>query len=159
MRSRNLSSSLGESNAGNAGTVEAEQNFDAWGRKRNTTNWTYASVAAPPAWLYRGYTGHEHLPQFNLINMNGRLYDPLVGRMLSTDNHVQEPGSTQNFNRYSYALNNPLKYTDPDGELFLSGLVGFVDGFFSTSTNRFQAGWNEAARRADHARCTGHRHP
>ena len=44
------------------------------------------------------------------------MYDPTNGRMLSVDNFVQDPYSTQGYNRYSYALNNPLKYTDPDGE-------------------------------------------
>jgi A nuclease family of the HNH/ENDO VII superfamily with conserved AHH len=49
--------------------------------------------------------------------MNGRLYDPVVGRMLSVDNYVSDGSMTQAYNRYAYALNNPLKYTDPDGEL------------------------------------------
>ncbi len=44
------------------------------------------------------------------------MYDPWLGRMLSPDNFVQAPDYTQNLNRYSYALNNPLRYTDPDGE-------------------------------------------
>ena len=48
--------------------------------------------------------------------MNGRLYDPTVGRMLSPDNYVQDALYAQTFNRYSYAHNNPLKFTDPDGE-------------------------------------------
>lgn len=69
----------------------------------------------------RGYTGHEHLPWFGFINMNARLYDPNVGRFLSADPYVQAPFSTQNYNRYAYALNNPLKYTDESGELL--GLV------------------------------------
>ncbi len=64
----------------------------------------------------RGYTGHEHLDEFNLINMNGRVYDPLLGRFMSPDNYIQAPDYTQNFNRYSYALNNPLIYTDPSGD-------------------------------------------
>ena len=101
-----------------AGTVEAEQNFDAWGRRRNATTWDYAGVVAPPDWLYRGYTGHEMLDPFVLINMNGRIYDPVLGRVLSPDNFVQDPFSTQNFNRYSYGMNNPLRYTDPDGNFF-----------------------------------------
>ncbi len=50
--------------------------------------------------------------------MNGRLYDPILGCFLSPDNYVQQPDNSQNFNRYSYCLNNPLKYTDPSGELF-----------------------------------------
>jgi RHS repeat-associated protein len=100
-----------------AGTVIAEQNFDAWGRKRNPANWQYAGVPATPNWLYRGYTGHEHLPQFALINMNGRIYDPVQGRMLSPDNYVASPFATQGYNRYSYANNNPLKFTDPSGNI------------------------------------------
>ena len=50
--------------------------------------------------------------------MNGRMYDPYLGRFLSPDNYVQLPTSAQSFNRYSYCLNNPLKYVDPDGELW-----------------------------------------
>ena len=78
--------------------------------------------------------------------MNGRLYDPILGRMLSLDNFVQAAGSTQGFNRYSYGLNNPLKYVDPDGEFAVadSWLIGFIDGFFSSSTSRFQNGVNRA---------------
>jgi hypothetical protein len=55
--------------------------------------------------------------------MNGRVYDPMIGRFLSPDPYVQAPESSQNFNRYSYALNNPLKYTDPSGYFFLKFLV------------------------------------
>lgn len=47
--------------------------------------------------------------------MNGRMYDPVVGRFLSPDNYVQDPRNSQSYNRYSYCLNNPLKYTDPSG--------------------------------------------
>jgi hypothetical protein len=47
--------------------------------------------------------------------MNGRMYDPVIGRILSPDPLVQTPGYTQSYNRYSYCLNNPLRYTDPSG--------------------------------------------
>ena len=63
----------------------------------------------------RGYTGHEHLDKFGLINMNGRLYDSKLARFLSPDPFLQDPSNTQNFNRYSYCLNNPFAYTDPSG--------------------------------------------
>jgi RHS repeat-associated protein len=76
----------------------------------------------------RGYTGHEHLPWFGLVNMNGRLYDPAVGSFLSPDNYIQMPDFTQNYNRYGYALNNPLKYTDPSGESFLLTLLAVWAG-------------------------------
>lgn len=100
------------------GAVVAEQNFDAWGRYRNPANWTYTGIPARPDWLYRGFTGHEHLAQFALINMNGRIYDPVTCRMLSPDNYVPLPGNTQGYNRYIYANNNPLIYSDPDGQFF-----------------------------------------
>jgi RHS repeat-associated protein len=114
------------------GVIVAEQNFDAWGRNRNPSNWTYASVPAVPTWLYRGYTGHEHLSAFGLINMNGRLYDPLVGRMLSVDNFVHEDmAGLQGYNRYAYALNNPLKYADPSGQNpLVASIVGAVLGAY-----------------------------
>ena len=65
-----------------------------------------------------GFTGHEHLDDFGLINMTGRVYDPALGRFLSPDNPMQNPYNLQNYNRYSYCVNNPLKYSDPDGEIF-----------------------------------------
>ena len=71
--------------------------------------------AQPDLLLGRGYTGHEHLPWFGLLNMNARLYDPAVGRFLSPDPLVQAPDNTQNYNRYSYCLNNPLRYVDKFG--------------------------------------------
>jgi len=76
----------------------------------------------------RGYTGHEHMAGFGLINMNGRLYDPYLQRFLSPDNFVQAPYNAQNFNRYSYVLNNPLMFTDPSGEIFTLGLGLFLGG-------------------------------
>jgi RHS repeat-associated protein len=91
------------------------QSFDAWGNYRNPNDGSYSGAPIRPSWLYRGYTGHEELPEFQLINMNGRLYDPLINSMLSPDITVQAPTNTQNFNRYSYCLNNPLKFTDPSG--------------------------------------------
>ena len=47
--------------------------------------------------------------------MNGRVYDPTIGRFLSADPHIQAPGNLQSYNRYSYVMNNPLRYTDPSG--------------------------------------------
>lgn len=45
----------------------------------------YKPGKEPELFLGRGYTGHEHLTQFGLINMNARLYDPALGRFLSPD--------------------------------------------------------------------------
>ena len=54
--------------------------------------------------------------------MNGRLYDPQLGRFLSPDAQIQYPDQTQSFNRYTYVNNNPLSYTDPSGYGFFSKL-------------------------------------
>lgn len=106
------------------GTKVQELSYDAWGRLRNPTNQKiYASGEEPVLFLGRGYTGHEHLTQFGLINMNARLYDPALGRFLSPDPYVQNPESSQNFNRYSYCLNNPLCYVDEDGEFFFTAIA------------------------------------
>lgn len=71
------------------GDKEAEYSYDAWGRMRNPDDWNYTNVLvlniAP-----RGYTMHEHLTEFNLINMNGRVYDPVVERFLSPNIFVQD---------------------------------------------------------------------
>ena len=50
--------------------------------------------------------------------MGGRVYDPILGRFLQADPFVQQPNNIQNFNRYSYVLNNPLNKTDPSGYFF-----------------------------------------
>ena len=67
----------------------------------------------------RGFTGHEHYDRVNVINMNARLYDPVIGRFFSPDPFVQAPDFTQAFNRYSYCMNNPVMYSDPTGEVFV----------------------------------------
>jgi hypothetical protein len=61
--------------------------------------------------------------------MNARMYDPAVGRFLSPDPFVQAPDFSQSFNRYSYGLNNPLKYTDPSGEAWWHWALGIADVF------------------------------
>ena len=103
-----------------AGNRLQEINFDAWGNRRDPNTWR-AFASTPPQPLFdRGFTGHEHLFGFQLINMNGRVYDPVVSRMLSPDNFVQAPDFSQSFNRYSYCVNNPLRYNDPSGEIFMA---------------------------------------
>lgn len=113
------------------GYLEQELSYDAWGRKRSPYNWQVYTLCEADSGLVlgRGFCGHEHLQQFGLINMNARLYDPVVGRFLSPDPYIQAPDYTQSFNRYSYCLNNPLKYVDEDGEywwIFVGALAGGV---------------------------------
>ena len=74
--------------------------------RMSASDWTLVQDGSNLAFR-RGFTGHEHYDRFGIINMNARLYDPLLGRFLSPDPYVQAPDFTQNFNRYSYALNHP----------------------------------------------------
>lgn len=63
----------------------------------------------------RGFTGHEHLSASALIHMNGRIYDPGLGRFLSADIVYQDTANGQAFNRYSYGFNSPFSGVDPTG--------------------------------------------
>ena len=84
--------------------------------------------------LGRGFGGHEHLTWFGLINMNARLYDPLLGRFVSPDPFVQMTERAANFNRYLYGLNNPLVNIDINGE-FIWTIITFIGDFLSTLFN------------------------
>lgn len=73
-----------------------EQSFDAWGRRRDPKTWSFlgSKEGMNEKFSYkldRGYTGHEHYDQFGVIDMNGRVYDPMLGRMLSPDAVVKVP--------------------------------------------------------------------
>lgn len=110
-----------------------ELSYDAWGNLRDPdTHKVYRIDEVPVLFLGRGYTGHEHLTEFGLINMNARLYDPLLCRFISPDPYVQSSLFSQSYNRYSYCLNNPLSRVDIDGEIAplviigLAGLAGAV---------------------------------
>ena len=101
----------------NAGAIIEKRLFDAWGAVLKVQNGTGADLGLLTV-LDRGYTGHEHLQSVGIINMNGRLYDSKLHRFLQPDNFIQDPANTQNYNRYGYVLNNPLKYTDSSGEAY-----------------------------------------
>lgn len=114
-----------------SGTLVDEISYDAWGRKRNPANIDEyeEDMETPPTHIFsRGYTFHEHLNEFKLINMNARLYDPTLGRMLSPDNFVTNASNSQDYNSYSYARNNPLKFTDPTGNVVRSNPSWGPDG-------------------------------
>ena len=64
------------------------------------------------------FTGHELDPETGLYYCGARYYDAPQGRFISPDTIVQSPGDPQTLNRYAYARNNPLLYTDPSGHAF-----------------------------------------
>ncbi len=103
------------------GSVVEKRFFDAWGNLKGIVNVAgqmitdLTAISNYTLFLDRGYTGHEHLWKVGLINMNARLYDPVLRRFLSPDNLVQDPFNTQSYNRFGYVYNNPLLYVDIDG--------------------------------------------
>ena len=121
------------------GEIEQEVHFDAWGNGDNADHLMFD----------RGFTGHEHIKGMGLINMNGRLYDPVTSSMLSPDNNIQMPDLTQNYNRYAYCLNNPLTYTDPDGNTFLETALIFYLVYCTDLGYEFQKYTQAAALHID----------
>lgn len=102
-----------------SGAAVLKLSYDAFGKRRSATTWTGSPASGDwtniAALTHRGYTEHEGLDNVDLIHMNGRVYDPVIGRFTSPDPFVFEPFSTQGMNRYSYVYNNPLTFTDPTG--------------------------------------------
>jgi RHS repeat-associated protein len=94
-----------------------DQRFDPFGAPDPTnTNITRA-----------GFTGHAHDNDLGLIDMKGRVYDPLAARFTTADPIMQAPHWSQGMNRYAYVFNDPINATDPSGFISISDVVkGFV---------------------------------
>ena len=143
----------------NGTDLEFTTTYDPWGNQTTSTNTIEIS---------RGYCGHEHWDEFGLIDMNfaiereqseysvaysampsvskmgeanGRFYDPLLGRFLSPDPYVQDCTNPQNFNRYAYCLNNPLKYTDPSGEFWHIVIGAAIGGTVNWLAHGHEFSW------------------
>lgn len=99
--------------------------YDAWGRRRRlggsddswdwNANGGFGDKALWNNYGHDGYTGQEQIDQLGLVHLNGRVYDPISGRMTSADPTIPDPTNLQAFNRYSYVLNNGLAFVDPSG--------------------------------------------
>jgi len=95
----------------------------------------------------RRFTGQrsEEATLGSLYDYGARFYSPVVGRFLSADTIVPGAGNPQAWNRYSYTVNNPLKYTDPSGHCFiLCAVVGFFVGVAAYTADAVinQTGWD-----------------
>ena len=112
------------------GNVTARYAYDPFGKRR----FAYGSYDAFGTLIVdwttntnngtdRGFTGHEHLDDIGIIHMNGRIYDPTLGRFMQGDPLIQDPFNLQNFDRYGYCYNSPVTCSDP------SGLSFFGDAF------------------------------
>jgi RHS repeat-associated protein len=107
-----------------AGVVVERLAYDPWGKRRFASGATTGNPdtldAITGQYIDRGFTMHEHIDEMGIINMNGRIYDPLIGRFMSADPYIQAPDDLQSHNRYAYVMNNPLNLTDPSGFSWLS---------------------------------------
>lgn len=130
------------------GGVVEKRLFDPWGLPTIVQNGAGATLAQM-TFFDRGYTGHEHLQDVGLINMNARLYNPRLHRFLEADNYIQDPYNTQNYNRYGYCVNNPLKYTDVTGNVFniatLAGCIPVIGSIFSSLLLHQPINWGRVA--------------
>ncbi len=121
------------------GEVVEKRMFDPWGAVTKVQDGAGNNLKQL-TFFDRGYTGHEHLQSVGLINMNARLYNPYLHRFLEADNFVKDPSNTQNYNRYGYCLNNPLKYNDLDGNnpMILIGIAVAVISYMTITAINHQ---------------------
>ncbi|TMO70331.1 RHS repeat domain-containing protein [Pseudoalteromonas aurantia] len=89
----------------NASEVTQTFRYDPFGQQFALQD---SGFSAFTGYMRQGFTGHEMLNGLNVIHMNGRIYDPTIGRFLQADPFIQAPSNSQSYNRYSYVLNNPL---------------------------------------------------
>jgi len=101
------------------GDLVVELSYDAHGMRRDPTDWMGPAPAGDVedanAIVRYGFTGQEQLDAVNLVHMNGRVQDPVIGRMISADNIIPGSLDSQSFNRYSYVTNRVLTFNDPTG--------------------------------------------
>ncbi|MEZ4310013.1 MAG: FG-GAP-like repeat-containing protein [Polyangiaceae bacterium] len=92
--------------------------FDPFGEKVAANGAVVSPLLGP---VKLGFTGHRHDDELGLVHMRGRVFDPSQKRFLTPDPHVPDPLSLQSYHRFSYVMNNPLRYTDPSGFLPAAG--------------------------------------
>ncbi|MDG5974810.1 hypothetical protein H010_06065 [Hydrogenophaga taeniospiralis CCUG 15921] len=124
-----------------AGVVVERLAYDPWGKRRFSDGNKDSNDTLTSTVTDRGYTMHEHMDEMGMINMNGRVFDPAIGRFLTADPHVTFPYDLQSFNRYGYVLNNPLGFTDPTG-FDLDGDAGVSEGQqYANENYSSETGW------------------
>ncbi len=131
------------------GTVLERMSYDPWGKRRHTNgDLNFDLLNFSSGFTNRGFTGHEHVDSVGLVHMNGRVYDPVIGRFLSADPIIQAPGNLQSYNRYSYVWNNPLRYTDPTGYLKFGNPFKRVRKAFKRFEKSVKRHWEDIRRTA-----------
>ena len=106
----------------NTGTVVVKYKYDAWG-KCNTVvlEESATDIANLNPFRYRSYYFDT---ETNLYFLKTRYYDPEIGRFMTIDDiSYLDPESINGLNLYAYCLNNPIKYSDPNGTSITLGVI------------------------------------
>lgn len=111
--------SVGSITDGSGGLVQ-RLSYDPWGKRRNS-NGTDDPSCSITSNTTRGFINQEEIDPLCSVNLNARLYDPVIAKFMSPDPTIPSISEGQTLNHYSYATNNPLALRDP------SGLGGFAD--------------------------------
>jgi RHS repeat-associated protein len=95
-----------------------ETRYKPWGEVRYTTT----NKTLPTGYTFTGqysYVSDDATDLgnagFGLMFYNARWYDPYLNHFTQPDTIVPDPSNTQDWNRYAYARNNPIRYNDPSG--------------------------------------------
>lgn len=111
---------------GRTGQQMTVYSHDVWGKARPASGaqalqdppeGTYLTGAVTMAGQHEGFASHEDLEDIGIVDMEGRIYDPELGRFLSADSVVQNPDSGIGYDRYAYVGDNPLSLNDPTGHM------------------------------------------
>ena len=144
----------------NSGGIVQKFSYDAWGNRRHSLTGvalSSAELADANSITSYGYTGHEHIDEFGLINMNARIYDSKIGMFISVD---PQAGSYPGTYPYTYCGGDPMNRVDPTGEDYWStsdpnviyefwkhynenkGISGYgFDGWYQMSNKEFLAAY------------------
>ena len=149
------------------GGIVQKFSYDAWGNRRDPLTGVALSsseLASANSITGYGYTGHEHIDEFGLINMNARIYDPKIGMFISVD---PQAGSYPGTYPYTYCGGDPVNRVDPTGEDYWStsdpnviynfwkhynenkGVNGYgFDGWYQMSDKEFLAAYDKYGEQA-----------
>jgi RHS repeat-associated protein len=111
------------------GSLETDERYLPFGGLRDTSDITETDFA---------FTGQRNLSDVGLMDYNARWYSPSIGRFISPDTIIPEPGNPQAMNRYAYVSNNPIRHIDPSGHFgilgaIVGGIVGGVVGAIASA--------------------------
>ena len=108
--------------ATSSGSKTAELRYKPWGE----TRYTYGTTPT----TFR-YTGQREEASLGLYWYGSRWYSPGLGRFVSPDTIIPQPGSPMAWDRYGYVNSNPVRYTDPSGNtpLIVTALLGAAISF------------------------------